>query len=142
MATVLKITKPDRSIHIVPIANKAATLRYNNRLPAELKWKIEEIDEKEADKLPGFDKDYIPMSEAQSKLPQLEKLVDEKDKKIAELLAKLEELEEQEAKAGSSDEDSDDDEQEDEDNDILGSESIEEGQPKKEVKKAAPKRKR
>jgi len=139
MATVLKITKPDRSIHIVPLANKAATLRYNNRLPAELKWKIEEIDEKEADKLPGFDKDYIPMSEAQSKLPQLEKLVSEKDRKIAELLAKLEE---HEAKAGSSDEDSDDDEQEDEDNDIIGSESNEEGQPKEEVKKAAPKRKR
>lgn len=136
MATVLKITKPDRSIHIVPLANKAATLRYNNRLPAELKWKIEEIDQKEADKLPGFDKDYIPMREAQSKLPQLEKLVSEKDRKIAELMAKLEE---HESKA--EEDDNDDEAQEDEDSEIL-SESNEDEQPKPEVKKAAPKRKR
>lgn len=133
MATVLKITKPDRSIHIVPLANKAATLRYNNRLPAALKWKIEEIDEKEADKLPGFDKDYIPMSEAQNKLPQLQQLVDEKDKKIAELLAKLEEYESKTEEG-----DNDDEAQEDEDGDILGSESNDDEQPKK----SAPKRKR
>lgn len=123
MATVLKITKPDRSIHIVPLANKAATLRYNNRLPAELKWKIEEIDEKEALSLPGFDKDYIPMREAQNKLPQLQRLVDEKDKKIAELLAKLEE---HEAKAGTGEFDSDDDETNEEE----------------QIKKSTPKRKR
>lgn len=125
MATVLKITKPDRSIHIVPLANKAATLRYNNRLPAELKWKIEEIDEKEADKLPGFDKDYIPMREAQNKLPQLQQLVDEKDKKIAELLAKLEE---HEAKAGTGEFDSDDDD--------------DETNEEEQIKKSASKRKR
>lgn len=136
MATVLKITKPDRSIHIVPLANKAATLRYNNRLPAELKWKIEEIDQEEADKLPGFDKDYIPMREAQSKLPQLEKLVSEKDRKIAELMAKLEEYE-----SKAEEDDNYDEAQEDEDSDILG-ESNEDEQPKQEVKKSAPKRKR
>lgn len=86
MARVLKITKPDKFIHTAPIENKATLIAYNNRLPDELKWKIEEIDESEVAKLPLRDENHVTNgAEARTALS-------EKDAKIAALEAQLTEL--------------------------------------------------
>jgi len=82
MAKVLVVRKPDRSIHQIPISNKAKIMGYNNRLPTRDQWQIEEMDEEKAKKLPFIDSSYVTASEAQGKLA-------EKDDKIKELEAKL-----------------------------------------------------
>lgn len=82
MAKVLVVRKPDRTIHQIPMSNKAKVLGYNNRLARRDQWQIEEMDEEEAAKLPFFDTNYVSPAEAQSKIK-------EKDDKIKELEAKL-----------------------------------------------------
>lgn len=89
MAKVLIIRKTDKTIHQVAIANKATLMAYNNRLPAGKKWIIEEMEEKEAAKLPFIDDAYVTAAEATQKLKQLEKSAEAKDNKIAELEALL-----------------------------------------------------
>lgn len=89
MAKVLVVRKTDKTIHKVPLANKAALLSYNNRLPVELKWKFEEMEEEEAAKLPFVDESYVTAAAAQEKAKELEITVSEKDAKIAELEALL-----------------------------------------------------
>lgn len=85
MAKVLVVRKPDRSIHQIPISNKAKILGYNNRLPKRDQWQIEEMDEDKAKKLPFIDSNYVTPAEAQGKLQ-------EKDEKIKELEARLKAL--------------------------------------------------
>ena len=82
MGNVLVVRKPDRTIHQVPIANKARLMGYNNRLPKRDQWRIEVMDEEAAKKLPYLDANYVSAAEAQGKLQ-------EKDEKIKELEAKL-----------------------------------------------------
>ncbi|MEO9145087.1 MAG: hypothetical protein ABI237_05970 [Ginsengibacter sp.] len=82
MATVLVVRKPDRTIHKVPIENKAKIMGYNNRLPRRDQWNIEEMDEEEADKLPFHDANYVTSGDAQTKIKQ-------KDDQIKELEARL-----------------------------------------------------
>jgi hypothetical protein len=89
MAKVLIIRKPDRTIHQVPIANKAILMSFNNRLPAGLKWSFEEMDEEAAKKLPFIDPHYVTAAEAVTKVKQLEAETSEKDTRIAELEAML-----------------------------------------------------
>lgn len=90
MANVLKITKADKTVHVVPTANKAFFQSFNNRLPHGAKWKIEEIDEKEAKGLPFIDEDYVTGAEATVKVDELKGQLSEKDQQIEALKAQLE----------------------------------------------------
>ncbi len=77
MAKVLKVTKPDKTVHVVPIANKDFYLHLNNRIFAGgPQMKLEEIDEKEAENLPFFDEKYVTGTEAQSRVSELEKEIE------------------------------------------------------------------
>lgn len=89
MLKVLKITKPDKSIHVAPLGVKSRLQAHNSRLPASQKWKIEEIDEDEAKKLPFRDENYVSGAEAQIKVSELQKAAADKDTKIAELESEL-----------------------------------------------------
>lgn len=89
MSKVLKITKPDKTVHVVPITNKAFYLAYNNRLPAERKWKLEEIDEDQAKNLKFIDESFVTPLEAVKKVEDQAKAIVEKEGKIAELEAEL-----------------------------------------------------
>lgn len=92
MAKVLVIRKPDRTIHTVGISNKATLMAYNNRLPVGQRWVFEEMDEKEAAKLPAIDPNYVTAGEATTKLKESEAKISEKDSRIAELEKMLEAL--------------------------------------------------
>jgi hypothetical protein len=89
MSKVLVIRKTDKTIHQVPLANKATLMAYNNRLPDAEKWGIEEMEEEEAKKLPFIDEAYVTAAEAQDKAKELAATVEQKDAKILELEAKL-----------------------------------------------------
>jgi len=104
MAKVLVIRKTDKTIHKVPLENKAALMAYSNRLPAGQKWSFEEMDEKEADKLPFIDDSYVAAADAVSKVKTLEGELNEKDEKIKELLAQLAEKESGAGKVNEKDE--------------------------------------
>lgn len=86
---VLKITKPDKTVHVVPINNKAFYLAHNNRLPAEKKWKLETIDEEDAKGLSFIDESFVTPLEAVKKVEDQAKTLLEKEGKIAELEAEL-----------------------------------------------------
>ena len=85
MSKVLKVTKDDGTIHIVPISNKSSLMHQNNLRPANRKWTLEEIDEKDAQNLPWKDKEFVPAS--------AKAVVDAKNAEIAELQRKLAEAE-------------------------------------------------
>jgi hypothetical protein len=89
MEKVLVIRKTDKTIHKVPLSNKASLMAYNNLQPEGKKWKFEEMDEDEAAKLPFIDESYVTAAEAQDKAKELENVVGEKDARIAELEALL-----------------------------------------------------
>lgn len=89
MSKVLKITKPDKTIHIAPMVNKARLAALNNRLPANQKWRIEEITEEEAKTLPYRDENYVTGAEAQVKVSELQSSLSEKDAEIERLKALL-----------------------------------------------------
>lgn len=89
MSKVLVIRKTDKTIHQVPIENKARLMAYSNRLPVGQKWSFEVMDEKDAKDLPFFDKDFVTGGEAVLKLKSLEESAATKDAKIAELEAML-----------------------------------------------------
>lgn len=92
MAKVLKITKPDKTTHVVPLTNKSFYQAHNNRLPADQKWKLEEIDEEAAGKLSFIDESYVTPVEAVIKVGELEKQMSDKDAEIEALKKKLAEL--------------------------------------------------
>jgi uncharacterized small protein (DUF1192 family) len=89
MSKVLKITKPDKTIHVSPIGNKARLHALNRILPADQKWKFEEITEDEAKKLPWRDENYVTGAEAQLKVSEMEKTMADKDAEIEALKAQL-----------------------------------------------------
>lgn len=99
MSKVLKITKSDKSVHVVPMINKSFYQSYNNRLPVGKKWKIEEIDEKDAQNLPFIDESHVSPLEAQAKVNDMNKQLTEKDQQIAALKQLLEEKKEAEQQA-------------------------------------------
>lgn len=89
MAKVLVVRKPDRTVHVVPISNKALLMGLNHRLPVTHKMKFEEMEEKEALKLPFFDENFVSPAQAQEKVKEMQGELNEKDSTIAELQAKL-----------------------------------------------------
>jgi hypothetical protein len=89
MTKVLKITKPDKTVHTAPLNNKAFYQAFNHRLSADKKWKIEEIDESEANDLPFRDKNFVTGLEALKKVEDQAKILVEKDDKIAQLESEL-----------------------------------------------------
>lgn len=86
MAKVLIVRKPDRTIHQVPIGNKANLMAFSNRLPEGQRWSFEVMDEEKAKDLPAIDPNYITAGEAVTKLKGAES-------RIAELEAMLKERE-------------------------------------------------
>lgn len=92
MGKVLVVRKPDRTVHVVPLNNKALLMGMNHRLPVSHKMKFEEMEEKEALALPFFDENYVSPALAQEKLKEVEGDLKEKDSKIAELEAQLAKL--------------------------------------------------
>lgn len=72
MAKVLVIRKTDKTIHQAPLANKAVLQALNNRLPVKDRFVLEEMDEKEAAKLPPIDKEYVTGGEAVAKVKDLQ----------------------------------------------------------------------
>jgi len=89
MANILKVTKPDKTVHAIPLANKAHLLSFNNRQPADQKWKIEEITEAEAKHLPFIDEDYVTGAEAVKKNTELLEKVQSQEDIITELRNQL-----------------------------------------------------
>ncbi len=78
MAKVLKVTKADKTVHVVPISNKTFYQHMNNRiLSVGQQMKLEEIDEKEAKDLPYFDENYVTGAEAQDKVSELKQRIAE-----------------------------------------------------------------
>lgn len=89
MANVIVIRKQDRTIHKSPLANKAFLQAYNNKLPENQKFGIEEMGEEEASKLPYIDESYVTAGEAQKKAAQLEGTVSEQAQLIEQLKAQI-----------------------------------------------------
>lgn len=89
MSKILVVRKPDQTIHQIPLENKAALMAFNNRLPVGLRWKLEEMDEKDAAKLPYYDKDYVTAENASKKIEAKDKELAAKDAKLKELEDKL-----------------------------------------------------
>lgn len=89
MGKKLVIRKPDKTIHVTELSNKAALMQLNKRFKAGQKWKFEEMDEEEAKKLPSFDKTYVTAAEAVQKVDVLQNQLQDKDKQIEELKALL-----------------------------------------------------
>ena len=89
MSKLLKITKPDKTVHTAPINSKPFYTSYNRRLPNGKKWKIEEITEEEAKNLGPVDKNHVTGDAAILKVKEVEAQLSVKDKEIAELKALL-----------------------------------------------------
>jgi hypothetical protein len=89
MAKVLKITKADKTVHVVPMVNKAFYQAYNNRQPVSKKWKVEEIDEEDAKNLPFIDESHTSPLEAVQKVSKLQASLADKDAEIEALKAQL-----------------------------------------------------
>lgn len=92
MGKVLVVRKTDKTIHVVPLGNKAILMGMNHRLPATHKMKLEVMEESEALKLPFIDPNYVSPSQAQDKLKAVEGELQEKDSQIADLQAKIDAL--------------------------------------------------
>lgn len=86
---LLKITKSDKTVHVVPIVNKAFYQAYNKRQKPGKKWKIEEINEEDAKNIPFIDESFVTPMEAAQKLEDATKAISDKDARIAELEALL-----------------------------------------------------
>lgn len=98
MAKILVVTKPDKTTHKLPLSNKAAILRHNNLLDKAEQWKVEEMEEKEAEKVPFIDESYVTAGEALLQLDEKEKTIKDLEAKLALLQGDLEKKE-AEAKA-------------------------------------------
>lgn len=84
-AKVLVITKPDKSVHVVPVTHKAFYQHNNTLLPDGQKWSIKEVDEDEAKDLPMIDENFVTPLEAVEQTTSLKK-------QNAVLQARLDEL--------------------------------------------------
>lgn len=89
MAKVLKITKADKTIHVVPITNKSFYQGWNHRQPAAKHVQLEEIDEKDAKDLPFIDETAVTPLEAVQESKKLKDVVAAQDNYIKELEARL-----------------------------------------------------
>lgn len=83
MSNVLVVTKPDGSTHTVALHLKSAYQAKNRFLKPHQQFKLEEMSQEEAEKLP-FKVDFVNES--------AKSIISEKDAKIAELQAKLDAL--------------------------------------------------
>jgi Na+-translocating ferredoxin:NAD+ oxidoreductase RNF subunit RnfB len=90
--TLLKITKPDKTTHIVPAQNKAYYQKRNRLAKKDDQWKIESISEEEAKNVAFIDENYVTGAEAVAKAEKLEGVVSQKDDEIAQLKKQLAEL--------------------------------------------------
>lgn len=86
---VLVIRKPDASIHVVALVNKASLMLYNKNLKPSDKWTFEEMDEDKAAKLPYIDPHYVSAANASKKVGELESKLSDKDQEIADLKKQL-----------------------------------------------------
>ena len=86
---VLVITKPDKTRHIAPLENEAILKSMNNRLAEGSKWKIEKMDEADAEKLDWIDESIVTGAEAVTQNEDLKKEVESKDAEIEELRKQL-----------------------------------------------------
>lgn len=89
MAKVLKITKSDKTIHVVPLTNKAFYQGYIRRLPADKKWTMEVVNESEVVNHPFIDESFVTPLEGATKAKELQKVLSEKDAEIESLKALL-----------------------------------------------------
>ena len=89
MAKVLKITKHDKTVHVMPLTNKSFYEAYNRRQKSDKKWKIEVIDEAEAKDLPFVDETHITPLEAVKKAGEQAKTIQEQAAEIEELKKQL-----------------------------------------------------
>lgn len=89
MAKVLMITKPDSTIHVVPLAIKNFWDAHNNRSKPQDRVKMEVIDEKEVEDLPTHDPNYLNPTEAVEAVDTLKKENAEKDAEIEKLRKQL-----------------------------------------------------
>ena len=93
MAKILVVTKPDKTTHKLPLSNKAAILRHNTLLDKAEQWKVEEMDEKEAEKVPFVDESYVTAGEALLQLDEKEKTIKDLEAKLALLQGDIEKKE-------------------------------------------------
>lgn len=93
MAKILVVTKPDKTVHRMPLANKAGIMQYNNRVKLADRWNIQEMDEEEANALPFVNVDFVADEGAAAKIKAKENELAEKDAQLKALEAKLAELE-------------------------------------------------
>lgn len=86
MAKVLKITKPDKTIHVVPVTHKAFYQHQNKVIlgPSE-QWTLEEIDEEAAKDLPLIDESFVTPLEATEQSKSLKKRNEALEQRIKEL---------------------------------------------------------
>jgi hypothetical protein len=89
MANVLKITDNKGTNHIVPLAVKSFWLSFNNRMKPENKVTITEISEAEAADVPFKDPSWVNPVTAQAKLGDLQKLAEDQNAKIEELMKQI-----------------------------------------------------
>lgn len=89
MAKVLKITKADKTIHVIPITNRSFYQGWNHRQPQSKQVQIEEIDEKDAKDLPFWDETAVTPLEAVQESKKLKDVVAAQDNYIKELEARL-----------------------------------------------------
>jgi hypothetical protein len=92
MAKVLKITRADGTNHVLPLTsqNKSFWQKWNSRNKNERdKVTVDEIDEKEAEKLPFKDPNHVTPSQAVVKLDEYKSQLSEKDAEIEGLKALL-----------------------------------------------------
>lgn len=85
MGKVLVIRKTDKTVHIVPMSNKPALLAYIKR--QKNGWKVEEMDEKDSEKLSFIDENYVTPAEAVVKVDKLQSELDATTKELEELRA-------------------------------------------------------
>lgn len=85
MANVLKIIKPDGTVHTTPTRNQSFYESYNRRLKPAKRWKMSIITEEEAKNLSFKDPNYVkPGDQA--------KVIDQKDREIERLQSMLAKL--------------------------------------------------
>ncbi|HRW22113.1 MAG TPA: hypothetical protein P5509_09075 [Bacteroidales bacterium] len=84
MAKVLKVTKADKTIHIVPLVNRKILETQNNKLPGHLRNKIEEVEEADIKDINFIDENYTPVASK-----DMERLMKENEELKAQIAEKV-----------------------------------------------------
>jgi len=88
MPKMLKVTKPDKTVHVVDLGNKKFYQTMNNMIngPGE-QWKLEEIEITEKElaegKIPFIDETFVTAKEAQGKVASMEAEIDHLRRQLA-----------------------------------------------------------